>query len=315
MNEYLTVERIELAVTYLCNARCRHCYSTWGKEGFPAHIDRSLAQEIVRRVGRKYRPESIMTFGGEPLLFPEIVYAIHKEALNMGIPSREVITNGYWSKEAEKTREIARKLAESGVNEIHISVDAFHQEHVPLEIVRRSAEACLEAGIEDIAWNPCWVVSEDDDNQYNRRTRSILKKLEDLPIRNSGGNVMEPEGFALINLKEFLPPREEIPAGKCGDIPYTDPLDSIKSIYVEPDGRIAVCKDFQIGNASKTDIIDLIESYDPFKIPEMRAIIENGMEGLADWARAKGVEPDPEGYYSICQMCIDIRKRVSETLE
>ncbi|MFQ6033528.1 MAG: hypothetical protein ACE5KR_01565, partial [Candidatus Bipolaricaulia bacterium] len=75
MNEYLTIERIEFAVTCLCNARCGHCYSTWGKEGFPAHIDRSLAQEIVRRVGRKYRPESIMTFGGEPLLFPEIVYA------------------------------------------------------------------------------------------------------------------------------------------------------------------------------------------------------------------------------------------------
>jgi len=314
VKNYLTVNRIEFAITYLCNARCRHCYSIQDKEVFPAHIDKSLAVEIVRKVGRKYEPESIMTFGGEPLLFPEIVCAIHKEAASVGIPLREVITNGYWSNNSGRIKEIAKNLAESGVNNIIISVDAFHQEHVPLDIVRKTAEACLQADIEDITWNPCWVISEDDDNRYNRKTKFILKKLEDLPIRNSEGNVMEPEGLALINLKEFLPPRKKIPPGKCGDIPYTEPLDSVKCICVEPDGRIAVCKDFYIGNAYETDIIDLIESYNPFEIPEMKAIIENGMKGLIDWARTKGVKPDPEGYYSICQMCTDIRKKVSEKL-
>lgn len=308
MNEYLTAKRIEFAVTYLCNARCRHCYSIHSEGAFPAHIDKSLALEIVRKVGRKYKPESIMTFGGEPMLFPEIVCAIHKEAASVGIPLREVITNGYWSNNSRRIKEIAKNLAESGVNSIIISVDAFHQEHVPLDIVRKTAEACLEAGIEDITWDPCWVISEDDDNCYNRKTKFILKELEDLPISNSGGNVMEPEGLALVNLKEFLPPRKKIPAGKCGDTPYTEPLDSIKCVCVEPDGRIAVCNDFYIGNASKTDIVDLIENYDPLKIPEMKAIIQNGMKGLIDWARTKGVEPDPEGYYSICQMCTDIRK-------
>lgn len=315
MSRDLIVNRIEFAVMYLCNGGCKHCYSIQGKERFPEHIDKSIAVEIVRKVGKKYNPESIMTFGGEPLLFPEIVCAIHKEAMNAGIPIREVITNGYWSRDTEKTRETAKDLAESRVNSIIISVDAFHQEHVPLDIVRKTAEACLEAGIEDISLNPCWVVSEDADNRYNQRTKSILKELEDLPIRNSGGNVMEPDGLALVNLKEFLPLKRKIPAGKCGDMPYTDPLDSAKCIYVEPDGEIAVCKDFYIGNASKTDIINLIESYDPFEIPEMKAIIENGMEGLVNWAKTKGVEPDQEGYYSICHMCIDIRKRISKILE
>lgn len=315
MSRYLIMNRIEFAVTYLCNGGCKHCYSIQGKERFPEHIDKSIAVEIVRKVGKKYDPESIMTFGGEPLLFPEIVCAIHKEAMNVGIPIREVITNGYWSRDIEKIREIAKDLAESRVNSIIISVDAFHQEHVPLDIVRKTAEACLEVGIEDISWNPCWVLSEDTDNQYNQKTKSILKELEDLPIRNSGGNVMEPDGLALVNLKEFLPLKRKIPAAKCGDMPYTDPLNSVKGIYVEPDGEIAVCKDFYIGNASKTDIVNLVESYDPFEIPEMKAIVENGMEGLVNWAKTKGVEPDQEGYYSICHMCTDIRKRISKTLK
>jgi len=310
MNECLTANRVEFDVTYLCSGKCRHCYAQ-DPGAYPEHIDKSLAVEIVRKIGRKYRPESVMTFGGEPLLFPEVVYAVHKEAGDSGIPCREVITNGYWSRDDKKIREIAKGLAESGVNEIHISVDAFHQEHIPIGIVRKAAEACLEASIEDIAWNPCWLVSEEDDNQYNQRTRFILKELEDLPIRTSKGNVVEPLGRALINLRDFLPPRKAIPAGRCGDMPYASPLDSVKSITVEPDGKVAVCNDFHIGNASETDIIDIVENYNPFEIPEMKAILENGMKGLLDWARAKGVKPDPEGYYSICHMCTDIRKRVS----
>jgi len=312
MNRYLTVNRAEFNVTYLCNGRCRHC-SAQDRGAYPEHIDKSLAMEIVRRIGERYSPESVMTFGGEPLLFPEVVYAIHREATDSGIRCREVITNGYWSGDDRKTKEIAKGLAESGVNEINISVDAFHQEHIPLDIVRKTAEACLEARVGDLAWNPCWLVSEEDDNQYNQRTRAILKELEDLPVRTSKGNVVEPLGWALINLKEFLPSRRAIPSGRCGDMPYASPLDSVKSISVEPDGKVAVCNDLHIGNASRTDIIDIIENYDPFEIPEMKAILENGMKGLLDRAEAKGVKPDPEGYHSICHMCIEIRKKVSQS--
>ncbi|MCK4595985.1 hypothetical protein KAT73_04320, partial [candidate division WOR-3 bacterium] len=224
----------------------------------------------------------------------------HKEAMNVGVPRRQIITNGYWSKNFKRIKKIAESLAKSGVNDVIISVDAFHQKNIPLNIVRKTAESCLQVGIKNISWNPCWVVSEYDNNQYNRKTKSILKELRDIPVRGSEGNVMEPDGLAIINLKEFLPPKEKIPTGKCGDMPYTGMLDSVKSICLEPDGRIAVCNDFHIGNASEVDIIDILENYEPYKIPEMKAILENGMKGLKKWARTKGVEPEPEGYYSIC---------------
>ena len=309
MNRYLIVRRIEFPVTHLCSGKCAHCYATKHREGLPKHIDKSLAVDIVGKVSQKYNVESVMTFGGEPLLFPEIVCSIHKEATKSGIPSREVITNGYWSNDVKKIRRIARNLAECGVNDIHVSVDAFHQEHIPLNTVRKAVESCLEVGIEDIAWNPCWVISQDDDNTYNRKTISVLKELDDLPVRLSKGNILEPDGLALINLREFLPQREKMPAGECGDMPYTEPLDSVTSISVEPDGRIAVCNEFHIGNAHKNDIPDILKNYNPFEIPEMKAIIENGMEGLVVWAKKKGVEPDPDGYYSICHMCMDLRRR------
>ena len=311
MNRYLAVDRIEFLVTFLCNGKCVHCSARKHREGFPEHVDESLAVDIVRKVSQKYDVESVMTFGGEPMLFPETVCSIHREATRSGIPLRQVITNGYWSNDINKIRRTAKNLADCGVNDIHVSVDAFHQEHIPLGIVRKTVESCLETGIEDIAWNPCWVISQDDDNVYNRKTKSILKELGDLPVRVSKGNVVEPDGLALINLREFLPPKQRMPTGKCGDIPYTGPLDLVKSISVEPDGKIAVCRDFYIGNASEADIVDILENYYPLEIPEMKAIIENGINGLVDWAKKKGVEPDPAGYYSICHVCTDLRKRAT----
>jgi len=311
VNRYLNVRRIEFPVTYLCSGKCVHCYATKYKTGLPKHIHRSLAVDIVRNVSKNYDVGSVMTFGGEPLLFPEIVCSIHNEATKSGIPAREVITNGYWSKNVEKIRRIANNMAECGVNDIHVSVDAFHQEHIPLNVVRKAVEACLEVGIEDIAWNPCWVISQDNDNTYNRKTKSILKELKDLPVSLSKGNILESKGLALMNLREFLPKRERMPIGKCGDMPYTEPLDSVTSISVEPDGRITVCNDFHIGDASKNNILDILENYNPFEVPEMKTMIENGVRGLVDWAEKKRVRPDPAGYYSICHMCMDLRRKAT----
>jgi len=230
--------------------------------------------------------------------------------MNVGIPVRDVITNGFWSGKTEEIQEIANNLVKCGVNEVSISVDCFHQEFVTLEIVKKAAESLVKAGMAHVSWNPCWVVSKDDDNPYNQKTKAILAELKNLPIEDGEGNVTQPEGRATLWLKDFLPRKTRVPKGKCGDIPYTEQLDSIKAICVEPDGRIAVCKEFYIGNASETDIIDIIEDYDPFKIPEAKVIVENGVEGLMNWARSKGRGPDPEGYYNICHMCTDIRRRV-----
>ena len=309
----MTVKRLEFIVTYLCNSNCRHCQL--GGEGrrkdLPNHIDKNLAIDIVRRVGESYKPKSIMTFGGEPMLYPEIVYAIHNEAMHVGIPSRELITNGFWSKNTSRIQQMAMNLSRSGVNDVGFSVDCFHQEFIPLKYVKEAAQALLKAGVQKIEWNPCWVVSEDDKNEYNTRTKSILSELEKLPIRRGEGNILRPEGRAIENLKDYLPRKTAILQSRCGEIPYTERLDSVKGISVEPDGRVAVCNQFYVGNASDTDIIELLEQYDPYKIPEAKAIIENGMKGLVEWGATKGIQQDPEGYYSVCDMCTAIRRKAT----
>jgi hypothetical protein len=314
MNLYLTVKRIEFAVTYRCNSHCVHCMVGDEERGMrPAAIDADLAAQVVRRVSEAYSPSSVMTFGGEPLLFPDVVCAIHKAALENGIGQRQVITNAGWPRSEGAFRALARRLADSGVNDVCISVDGFHQEHIPLEVVERNVRALVDAGIEKVRWNPCWVVSREDDNSWNRRTRAVLGALAHLSVIEDDGNVVQPEGHARTRLHEFMPPKGAFLDGSCGDMPYTGRLDEVSSITLEPDGGISICPEYIIGNAAQRDIVETLRDYDPYRDPYMRAILEGGVAGLVELARAKGLEPDPEGYYSVCDLCRSTRRRLRES--
>lgn len=59
---------------------------------------------MVRKVASRYAIKSVMTFGGEPLLYPDDVCMIHSAARDAGIPLRQVITNGFFSSDEAKIK-------------------------------------------------------------------------------------------------------------------------------------------------------------------------------------------------------------------
>ena len=158
MNPYLkNLNKIEFVVTYACTGRCKHC-----SEGEHAlcgeRIDPEIAARAVRKIAAEYDIKTVMTFGGEPLLYTDAVYAIMKTAKELNIPKRQVITNGYFSKNADEMREVAQRLAACGVNDLCLSVDAFHQETIPLETVKIFAAEAKKCGI-PIRLSPAWLVT------------------------------------------------------------------------------------------------------------------------------------------------------------
>ena len=126
MNQYLkNLNKIEFVVTYACTGRCKHC-SEGDHASCGERIDPGIAADAVRKIAVEYDIQTVMTFGGEPLLYTDAVCAIMTAAKELNIPKRQVITNGYFSKNANKIREIAEQLASCGVNDLLLSVDAFH---------------------------------------------------------------------------------------------------------------------------------------------------------------------------------------------
>ncbi len=232
-----------------CTGKCRHC-SEGDHEGFSGHIDADQAAKAIEEICAHYRIKTVMTFGGEPLLYPDVVCTIQKTAFNLGIEKRQVITNGFFSESPEKIKDVVKDLKNSGVNELLLSVDAFHQEHIPLDSVLCFAKNAVEAEL-PVFLQPAWLVSPKDVNLYNDRTREIIRRFEPLHIPQNEGNVIFPSGNALKYLGEYFDEKELVIN------PYEEDPKDIRTISIGQDGGVLG------GNIFKTDILEIMEKYKP----------------------------------------------------
>ena len=87
MNPYLNIDRLEFILTDRCTGRCKHC-SAGDRVLHPrgTHVPQESAVRAVRELADMFDMQSVMTFGGEPLLYPEVACAIHRAAAECGIP-------------------------------------------------------------------------------------------------------------------------------------------------------------------------------------------------------------------------------------
>lgn len=252
MNPYLkNLHRIEFLVTLACTGRCKHCSEGEHAANGP-HIDGDAAARAIYRVCEKWDIQSLMAFGGEPLLFIEETCQIHAAAAQMGIKKRQLITNGFFSRDAQKIRDAAGRLAESGINDILLSVDAFHQETIPLGPVKAFAAAVRGAGI-PLRTHPAWIKGENGDNPYDRRTAEILREFAEMGIRCSEGNIVFPDGNACKYLGEYFDLSQQ-PAS-----PYAEDPEDIRAICIDPDGSLLG------GNICREDVRDILTRYAPKK--------------------------------------------------
>ncbi|MBR2371187.1 MAG: radical SAM protein [Clostridia bacterium] len=249
MNPHIrNLSKIEFVVTYACTGRCRHC-SEGDHTNCGEHIDSEIAADAVRKIAAEYDIKTVMTFGGEPLLHTDAVYAIMISATELNIPKRQVITNGYFSKNAVKIQEVAERLAACGVNDLLLSVDAFHQETIPLDVVKQFAAEAKKCGI-PIRIQPAWLVSMTDDNPYNRKTRAILDSFVDMELSVGEGNVIFPEGNARKYLAEYF--TDELPEN-----PYVEDPHDVQCVSFSPNGDVLG------GNVYERDIMEIIKDYVP----------------------------------------------------
>ena len=247
-HRFRNLKKIEFIVTMACTGKCRHC-SEGDHDGFTGHIDADAAAEAIRKICAHYNIQTVMTFGGEPLLYPDIVCMIHKTASAARVAKRQLITNGYFSKAPERIESVVRNLKDSGVNDLLLSVDAFHQEHIPLDPVFRFAKSAVEAGI-PIRLQPAWLVSHEDPNPYNNRTWEIIRSFDPLHISLNQGNVIFPAGNALKYLRAYFDESATVPN------PYAEDPEDVRAISFAPDGSVLN------GNVYQTDILEIMECYD-----------------------------------------------------
>jgi MoaA/NifB/PqqE/SkfB family radical SAM enzyme len=112
--------RLEWYITWRCNSRCVQC--SWGRSD-PEYRDSMKEELSVLRIKEILKEAGnlgvkwVSFTGGEPLL-KDGIYEVIRYAKEQGMVT-EISTNGF-----AVNKENARELAESGIDNIHISLDS-----------------------------------------------------------------------------------------------------------------------------------------------------------------------------------------------
>lgn len=314
ISPYMNINRIEFIVTYQCSGHCKHC-SVGGKlnhSGGVTHVSANRAAEAIKELTQIYPISSVMTFGGEPLLYTDVVCAIHESAKYCSIESRQLITNGYFTKRDEQCKQAVTSLKEAGVNYLLLSADAFHQETIPVKAVYSFAKYAKEAEIHKIRLQPAWVVSEDHENRYNIETKEILALFADLQIPINEGNNIFMAGNAAKYLAQYYDEPHLDLSDSCGSMPYTEPLTDITSLSIVPNGDVMICG-FIIGNIHAQSMKEIVSQYNPYQNERMNSILTEKAAGLLEFAKKKKIKIDSSRCYSVCDLCCRINDSVTNS--
>jgi len=142
------VRMIAWEVTRSCNLNCVHCRAASSLGPYPGELSTEKCLKLIDEIAFLSKPVIILT-GGEPLLRPDI-FEIAAHGTGRGL--RMVLaTNG-----TLVTPAVARKMIESGIQRVSISIDgkdarshdAFRQEKGAFDKAMAGIEVLKNAGME-----------------------------------------------------------------------------------------------------------------------------------------------------------------------
>ncbi|MFQ6125799.1 MAG: radical SAM protein [Candidatus Heimdallarchaeota archaeon] len=297
--------RLEFTLTTRCNSQCIHCQA----DASPSRNEVMSVEDAFNYLTEATaisKLDSFMIFGGEPMLYPKRTIAIIKKGHQLRIPKIEMITNGIWGKNKETAEKLAMKLKTAGLNTINISIDAFHLRYIPIKYPQNAALASLKAGINNIVYNVAVIDSINAQNEFDKKTAQVLKKLEPKRIDVRIVNIV-PVGRALQNLSQNF--QQTSLNGPCeGEAITGNTLTDPESICIEPSGSANICWNLPIGNAQSISLRRLITEYKWKRNSITKILVEEGPTGLLKLPEARSVQFQEKQYINKCHFCIAIRK-------
>jgi len=200
--------RVSHKLTYLfwectlnCNFRCKHCGSSAGEKKYKGELSTKEIKKSFQEIAEDYDARKIMiaVTGGEPLLRQDI-WDVMGYAKQLGFPWG-MVTNGYLLDE-----KVARKMKETGMSSIVVSIDGIGTTHDQL----RQKEGAYKRAI-----NAVKILSKEDFLQslqitttLNRENFSEMEKMYEtfIPLGITSWRVMsiDPIGRAENNNELLL---------------------------------------------------------------------------------------------------------------
>lgn len=300
------VKSVDFLLTFRCPSRCKHCSYKAGPERI-GYMKLTEAEEYLKELTGTQPLETICAHGGEPFLYFQLLKQIVEKAKKLEVPQRWVITNGYWAKNQKTAIKKLTELKDAGLTHITFSVDSFHQEYVPLEMVRKGVKAAISIGFERICVDSHFLVGSNSNNSHDNLTKKALESLEGLDEIEINRYPTGFEGRG-TELAKYAEPRSKPPTGKC-TLPFWigGNLESPETIEIDLEGNVTLCPGICIGNTRVQSLTAILQNYDCHTHPILSIIAKEGPIGLLKNAISKGFHRHQK-FIDECHLCYEMRR-------
>jgi organic radical activating enzyme len=300
-------------LTFKCTAKCRHCSYRGGPDRVNDHIALADAKRWLTELVETQPFDWLTIHGGEPFLYFDILKQIIHKAAELEVPKIGIITNAYWAKEQKETEELLKELMDAGLNRITVSIDAFHQEFIPVERANTAVIAATNLGIEKVWVDSYFINPTELYNPYDQKTQSLIENLRDTNGVEFSKYMVDMEGRAadfLVGEKELS---DNIPYGTC-QFPFWlgGDLKNPKVIEIDREGNVTLCPGLCIGNAKEVSLSQILDSYDYRKHLIIHILANEGPIGLHNHAKSLGLQV-AESFVDKCHLCYEIRRLLNST--
>lgn len=148
MSEYeFSFNALVIETTYLCNARCRHCYLNCGPDADPERMPVFKVKQLIDEASTLPNIKKHLHLGGgEATIYWDEVIEILEHAKMRGF-TNSIVTNGFWGRDYNQALSKVAELKRVGVFEIEFSVDAMHNEFVSPHAISNIIRAAKKADI------------------------------------------------------------------------------------------------------------------------------------------------------------------------
>lgn len=275
---------IHFLLTYQCNFECDHCflYCSPFSDGVFSLAD---IKKALNQAKELKSIEWIYFEGGEPFLYyPLLANALilaKKAGFNTGI-----VTNAYWATTEEDARLWLEPIKTSGIDDLSISRDSFHNEDSENNCANRAYKAAKKLKI--LSSQICIEAPKIIDDDRKRGGQPVM-----------GGDVLF-KGRAVDKLIKGLPLRNYAIFNGC---PHEE-LKSPERVHIDSFGNVHLCQGLVIGNIFKKPLKKIFTEYDPETHPIIGPILKGGP---AELARKFNFDISP-GFVDACHLCFVIRR-------
>ncbi len=175
------MRKIAFGYSTHCNIRCAHCVAA-GDIGDNKKMELVRAKEIIRDMAVA-GVTGISFTAGEPFIYFDDLLELVALCRELNMYTR-IVTNSYWAKTPEKTKQLLEMLKQCGLCQLRMSYSRWHQQHVPRQNVLNAARGCMQTGI---AYFISFVTDfSEEDDAYEQFLRDNELKFFPEPVIYAG---------------------------------------------------------------------------------------------------------------------------------